>query len=213
MTVLDQEVIVAKTRDTGTSAARACRRQGLVPGIVYGKRIDSIPITLGSAELRKLLAKGMSHIHRLKIEGANFEDRIMVQAIDRNPLTGEIIHIDLHRISMEDKVRLEVPIVLIGEEQLASTGLILQRQLREAAIESLPTDIPSQITFDVSDMQAGDTLLAGDLPIPDDVRLVTSPEEVVAVVVAPRRAAEEADAEEAADEAAGEAAADQAPES
>ncbi|HHX11076.1 MAG TPA: 50S ribosomal protein L25 [Firmicutes bacterium] len=213
MTVLDQEVIVAKTRDTGTSAARACRRQGLVPGIVYGKGIDSIPITLGSAELRELLAKGMSHIHRLKIEGANFEDRIMVQAIDRNPLTGEIIHIDLHRISMEDKVRLEVPIVLIGEEQLASTGLILQRQLREAAIESLPTDIPSQITFDVSDMQAGDTLLAGDLPIPDDVRLVTSPEEVVAVVVAPRRAAEEADAEEAADEAAGEAAADQAPES
>lgn len=213
MTVLDQEVIVAKTRDTGTSAARACRRQGLVPGIVYGKGVDSIPITLGFAELRELLAKGMSHIHRLKIEGANFEDRIMVQAIDRNPLTGEIIHIDLHRISMEDKVRLEVPIVLIGEEQLASTGLILQRQLREAAIESLPTDIPSQITFDVSDMQAGDTLLAGDLPIPDDVRLVTSPEEVVAVVVAPRRAAEEADAEEAADEAAGEAAADQAPES
>lgn len=213
MTVLDQEVIVAKTRDTGTSAARACRRQGLVPGIVYGKRIDSIPITLGSAELRKLLAKGMSHIHRLKIEGANFEDRIMVQAIDRNPLTGEIIHIDLHRISMEDKVRLEVPIVLIGEEQLASTGLILQRQLREAAIESLPTDIPSQITFDVSDMQTGDTLLAGDLPIPDDVRLVTAPEEVVAVVVAPRRAAGGADAEEAADEAAGEAAADQAPES
>ena len=131
MTVLEQDVITAKTRETGTSAARACRRVGLVPGIVYGKGIDSVPVALSSSETRKLLAKGMSHIHRLKIEGTDFNDRIMVQSVERNPLTGEIIHIDLHRISMEDKVRLEVPIVLTGEEKIASVGLILQRQLRK----------------------------------------------------------------------------------
>jgi large subunit ribosomal protein L25 len=210
VTVLEQDVITAKTRETGTSAARACRRVGLVPGIVYGKGIDSVPVALSSSETRKLLAKGMSHIHRLKIEGTDFNDRIMVQSVERNPLTGEIIHIDLHRISMEDKVRLEVPIVLTGEEKIASVGLILQRQLREATVECLPNDIPSQFTFDVSNMGAGDTLLAGDLPIPDEVRLVTAPEEVVAVIVAPRRTvADEAAGAEG--ETEGEAQAEQVP--
>ncbi|MGI6621005.1 MAG: 50S ribosomal protein L25 [Bacillota bacterium] len=201
MTVLAQDVITAKTRDTGTSAAKACRRQGLVPGIVYGKGIEPVPVALSSSEVRRLLSKGMSHIHRLKIEDAGFDDRVMVQSVDRNPLTGEIIHIDLHRISMEEKVRLEVPIALTGEEEIASRGLILQRQAREVTVECLPADIPSHITADVSGMQAGDTLLVGDLAVPEEIRLLTSPEEVVAAVVAPRLAAEEAaEAEETADE-------------
>ena len=143
MTALAQDVITARTRDTGTSAARACRRQGLVPGIVYGKGIDSIPIALTAAEVRKLLAKGMSHIHRLKIENADFDHTVMVQAVDRNPISDEVIHIDFHRISMQDKVRIEVPIILIGEEEIASRGLVLQRQLRELTVECLPADIPS----------------------------------------------------------------------
>lgn len=202
MTALAQDVITARTRDTGTSAARACRRQGLVPGIVYGKGIDSIPIALTAAEVRKLLAKGMSHIHRLKIENADFDHTVMVQAVDSNPISDEVIHIDFHRISMQDKVRIEVPIILIGEEEIASRGLVLQRQLRELTVECLPADIPSGVTFDVSQMEPGDTLSAGDLPVPKEVRLLTAPEEVVAVVVAPRRTAEgTAEDEEAAEEA------------
>lgn len=199
---MEQEVITARTRNTGTSAARACRRLGLVPAIVYGKGIDSVPISLESAELRKLVAKGMGHIHRIKVEDTGLNDNIMVQSIDRNPITGEIIHMDLHKISMEEKIRLEIPIVLFGEEAVAARGLILQRQLREVSVECLPADIPSEFTVNVAEMDHGETLLAGDLPIPDDVRLITAPEEVVAVVLVPKMTVEE---EEEAEEAAGEA--------
>lgn len=202
---LEQEVIIARTRSTGTGAARALRRQGLIPGVVYGKDIDSLPISLAAAELRKITAKGMGHIHRLKVEDTGLDDNIMIQAVDRNPLTGDIIHMDLHRISLEDKIRLEVPIVLVGEEEITGRGLILQRQLREVSIECLPVNIPSDFTVNVTEMEHGETLLAGDLTIPDDVRLVTAPEEVVAVVLVSRITAEEADEEEEADVEAGEA--------
>jgi len=198
---MEQEVITARTRNTGTSAARACRRLGLVPAIVYGKGIDSVPISLESAELRKLVAKGMGHIHRIKVEDTGLNDNIMVQSIDRNPITGEIIHMDLHKISMEEKIRLEIPIMLFGEEEVAARGLILQRQLREVSVECLPADIPSEFTVNVAEMHHGETLLAGDLPIPDDVRLITAPEEVVAVVLIPKMTVEEEEAEEAAGEA------------
>ncbi len=199
--VLEQEAIIARTRGTGTGAARALRRHGLIPGVVYGKGIDSLPIALGVAELRKIMAKGMGHIHRLKVEDTGLDDNIMVQAVDRNPLTGDIIHMDLHRISLEDKIRLEVPIVLVGEDEITGRGLILQRQLREVSIECLPANIPSDFTVNVAEMEHGETLLAGDLAIPDDVRLVTAPEEVVAVVLVSRITAEETgEAEEAAPE-------------
>ncbi len=204
---MEQQLITAETRDTGTSAARALRRQGLVPAIVYGKGIDSVPVSLKSGELRKLLAKGVGHIYKLVVKDAGLNDNIMIQSIDTNPITGEIIHMDLHRISMEELIRLEIPIVLVGEEAITLKELILQRQLREVTVECLPANIPSEFTIDVSDMDHGDTLLAGDLPLSDDVKLVTDPEEVVAVIVGAMMLEEEeveeeveGEIEEAADE-------------
>lgn len=196
MTLLEQEVISAKTRSTGTGAANACRRQGLVPAIVYGKGIDSIPVSLGPGEIKKIMGKSLGHIHRIKVEDANLDDNVMVQSIDRNPMTGDIIHMDLHKISLTEKVKVEIPIVFIGEEELTKQGLVLQRQLRDVSVECLPGDIPGEFVVNVSDLNHGDTVLAGELEVPGDVRLIAAPEEVVAVVVAPRTVSEEEEAAE-----------------
>lgn len=197
-------MIIAKTRDTGTGAARACRRRGLVPCIVYGKGIDSLPISLEASELRKLVAKGMGHIYKLKVQDADFDDNIMLQAVDRNPLTGEIIHLDLHRISLEDEIRLEVPVMVLGEEEITGDELVLQRQIREVTVECLPKDIPSQFTVDVSEMEIGETFLVGDLPVPEGVKIITDPEEVVAVLLVSRMEIEEEEVEELEEEVAAE---------
>ncbi len=197
--MLEQEVILAKTRGTGTGASKACRREGLVPAIVYGKGMDSVPIALGPGEIRKIMGRSLGHIHRIKIDDVGLDDNVMVQAIDRNPVTGDVIHMDLHKISLTEKVKVEIPLVFVGEEELTKQGLILQRQLRDVSVECLPGDIPGEYTINVANMNHGDTVLAGDLETGEEVRLITPPEEVVAVIVAPRAATEEEEAEEEAE--------------
>ena len=196
---MQQEAIVAKSRRTGTGPSKAYRREGLVPAIVYGKGIDALPVVLAVPEVRKIMGQSLGQIHRIKVDDAGFEDNVMVQAVERNPITGDVVHMDLHRISLTENVKVDVPLIFIGEEELTKRGLILQRQLREVSVECLPTDIPTDYTVDVSEMELGATFLAGDLKIGEDIRLITAPEEVGAVILAPRAAAEEEEAEEEAE--------------
>ncbi len=196
VTLLGQEAILAKTRNTGKSAVKDYRRQGLIPAIVYGKDIDSTPISLEPTEVKKILVKGMGHLHRLKVEGAGLDDAVMVQSIDRNPVTGQIVHMDFHKISLTETLKIEIPIVLLGEKQITNQGLILERQLREITVECLPKDIPDEFVVNVAEMEHGETLLAGDLEMPEDVTMVTDPEEVIAVVSVPTIIEEEEEEEE-----------------
>ncbi|HOB30926.1 MAG TPA: 50S ribosomal protein L25 [Bacillota bacterium] len=196
MRILDQEVILARTREVGTGAAKALRRNGQVPAILYGKDIDSVPIALDSKEMRKILSQSMGHVHKIKVEGLGLEGSVMVQAIDRDPITGNIIHIDLHKISMTDVVKVEVPVIVVGEEKLAEQGLVLERLVREISVECLPGDIPNEFVIDVSDLQVGDTILVGEIEVPEGVKITTPPDEVVVVVSVPRMVLEEEEEEE-----------------
>jgi large subunit ribosomal protein L25 len=200
VTILEQEVILARTRDVGTGAAKALRRDGQVPAVLYGKEVDSVPIAINSKEMKKIMSKSLGHIHKIMVEDLGLEGNVMVQAIDRNPITGEVIHVDLHRISLTDKVKVEVPVVIVGEDELTKEGLVLQRQLRDISVECLPGDIPTEFEVDVSHLNLGDTVLAGELEVPEDVKIMTPPDEVVVVVVAPRTVVEEEVAEEEVEE-------------
>jgi len=197
---LEQEVILARTRDVGTGAAKALRRDGQVPAVLYGKEVDSVPIAINSKEMKKIMSKSLGHIHKIMVEDLGLEGNVMVQAIDRNPITGEVIHVDLHRISLTDKVKVEVPVVIVGEDELTKEGLVLQRQLRDISVECLPGDIPTEFEVDVSHLNLGDTVLAGELQVPEGVKIMTPPDEVVVVVVAPRTVVEEEVAEEEVEE-------------
>lgn len=200
MTILEQEVILARTRDVGTGAAKALRRDGQVPAVLYGKEVDSVPIAINFKEMKKIMSKSLGHIHKIMVEDLGLEGNVMVQAIDRNPITGEVIHVDLHRISLTDKVKVEVPVVIVGEDELTKEGLVLQRQLRDISVECLPGDIPTEFEVDVSHLNLGDTVLAGELQVPEGVKIMTPPDEVVVVVVAPRTVVEEEVAEEEVEE-------------
>jgi large subunit ribosomal protein L25 len=200
VTILEQEVILARTRDVGTGAAKALRRDGQVPAVLYGKEVDSVPIAINSKEMKKIMSKSLGHIHKIMVEDLGLEGNVMVQAIDRNPITGEVIHVDLHRISLTDKVKVEVPVVIVGEDELTKEGLVLQRQLRDISVECLPGDIPTEFEVDVSHLNLGDTVLAGELQVPEGVKIMTPPDEVVVVVVAPRTVVEEEVAEEEVEE-------------
>jgi len=191
---VSQEDIIVKIRKTGKGAARACRRQGLIPAVIYGKNMEPISVSLDAKATKSIFGKRQGHIHHVKLEDSRFEGDVMVQDVEREPFTGKVIHLDLHRISLKEKVRTEIPIVIVGESDLEKRGLILQRQLREVLVECLPQDIPENFTVDVSRLNPGETVTCGELQIPKEVRLMTPPHEVVVVAVT-AKAAEAAEEE------------------
>mgnify|MGYP000850249409 CR=1 FL=1 len=193
-----QEVIVLKSRSSGKGAARAARRDNLVPAVVYGKSISPVAVSLDVLASRKMMVGIGTHIHHVTIEGTDFEGDVMVQDAVFESISRKPLHFDLHKISLTEKVKTEVPVTVIGETALDKTGLVLQRQLRQISIECLPTDIPSTLEIDVSNLGHGESITAGEVALPSGVRLVTPPAEVVVVAVAPR-ATEEKAAEEAAE--------------
>lgn len=190
-----ETAVVLKPRDVGRAAARICRKEGLVPGIIYGKSIEPLAVALDALAVKKLIRGTGSHVHHVAVEGATFEGDVMIQEVVYDPLSGKAIHIDLHRISMTEKVKAEVAVVVAGEEFMDKRGLVLQRQLREITVECLPADIPNRVSIDVSNLQHGESVTAGEIALPEKVRLVTAASEVVVVAVSPKLAEEKAEEE------------------
>ena len=197
-----QDVITLKPRETGKGAARACRRSGLVPGVIYGKATPSMAVALDAQAVKKIMTGAGSHVHHVVVETPHFEGDVMVQDAVYDPINGRPVHVDLHSVSMTEKVRTEVPIVVSGESGLAKRGLILQRQMRDIMVECLPGDIPDSVSVSVGDLEHSGTVTAGGLHLPQGVRLLTAPTEVLVVAVLPRAVEEEKEEEKPAAEGA-----------
>ncbi len=204
-----EAAVRACRRGTGKALAKDCRKAGLVPAVVYGKTIEPIAISLDQEALKRLLRYSRGQVHNLIVEDPHFEGDVMIQDVSYEPVTGEIIHIDLHRISLTDRVKAEVAVDVRGEESIEKRGLLLQRQSRVVTVECLPTEMPAVFEVDVTDLQPGDSISAGDLVMPEDVRLVTLPTEVLVVILAPKAVEEEEEEEEETEGAEEEVAADE----
>lgn len=201
-----EAAVRASRRGTGKALAKDCRKAGLVPAVVYGKSIEPVAISLDQEGVRQLLRYSRGQVHNLIVEDPHFEGAVMIQDVSYEPVTGEIIHIDLHRISLTDNVKAEVAVDVSGEEAIEKRGLLVQRQSRVITVECLPAEMPAVFEVDVTKLQPGDSISAGDLIMPEGVKLITPPTEVLVVVLAPRAVEEE---EEETEEAEGEVAADE----
>ena len=194
---MDQiELNVSRRQANGTSGARQLRRQGQVPAVIYGKAYESLPVAVNAHELQQLFAQGLhgTSLLRLHIDGKATRNSplVMIKEVQRNPLTGQLLNVDFHKISLKEKVTAQVPIVLKGESPAVRLGGILEHVLREAQVECLPTEIPDHFEVDISGLAIGDTIHLAALQIPDNVALLTDADEVIAVMAAPKIVEEEA---------------------
>lgn len=183
----------AVSRAPGNSrVAGRMRKQGLVPGIVYGKTQQPVLVTINRAELIKFFnARAGEHgLLDLKVQGegkAGWEKPVLVKALQRDPVLGHIVHIDFHAITLTEQVRVKVPVELIGVPVgVKQDGGLLEHFLRDVEVECLPTDIPKQIDFDIAELKIGDTIHAKDLPVPKGARITSEPDSVIASVHAPK---------------------------
>jgi len=187
--------------EAGKGVARKLRRSGRIPAVYYGRGETPIPITIGLKELEEIIHKsgGSNVIVDLKVEGDGAGDRkAIIREIQRDPVEGSILHLDLQHISLTERITVEVPIVLIGTPiGVKDGGGILEHLLREVEVECLPTDIPSKLEVEVSGLNIGDSLHVSDLKA-DRVTIKTEADRAIAAVVPPTILEEAKPAEEAA---------------
>jgi large subunit ribosomal protein L25 len=173
------------------------RVDGYVPAVVYGAHTAATSLMVATREMEDLLAsKGAARgLISLEIEGDAEAKTVVIKEVQKDPVRGSVLHVDFHHISLKEKMKTQVPIVLTGEEEADEKGGIVQHQLRVIEVECLPTAIPDSLTGDISDLEIGQQLRVGDLPIPPEVEVLTDPDEVVVSLLAPRRLEEEEEEE------------------
>ncbi len=195
---------VVQREPAGSRATRRLRREGNVPGIVYGGGGDPVPFQVEARELRQALAHAGAVLD-LSIDGAGTTP-VVLKELTRHPVSGHTIHVDLLRVRLDQAIEATVVLELIGGENAPGVkeGGVLEHILRELSVQALPNDIPDSLQHDVSEMQIGDTLTVAELAAPDTVTLLDDPETVLATVTPPRLQVEDETEIEAETEVVGE---------
>jgi large subunit ribosomal protein L25 len=195
---------VAPREVAGSRAARRLRREGKVPGVVYGGGEDPIAFSVGARELRQVLAHSGAVLD-LNIDGAGGIPVVLKDLI-RHPVTGETVHLDLLRVRLDEKIQSTVVLELTGVDDAPGVkeGGVLEQATREFTIEALPGDIPDTLEYDVSTLEMGDTITLASVTPPPNVTLIDDPETVIATVTAPRLQLEDDNEIEAETEVVGE---------
>jgi large subunit ribosomal protein L25 len=169
----------------GSRSTRRLRKQGLVPGVVYGGGEEPTPFAVDALALRSTLAHG-SAVLDLKVDGGAAQP-VIVKDVQNHPVRGEAIHLDLLRVDMSKPIHAVVVLDLTGGDEApgVTEGGVLSQETRELNIEALPDDIPDSIVHDVSGLGMNETLTLSAVTVPEGVTLLDDPEETVIATITP----------------------------
>jgi large subunit ribosomal protein L25 len=192
-TKTDSTSLKIASREVGHSrATRRLRREGMVPGVLYGRDRDNLAFTVNALELRHALAATGAV---LELDHGGQTTNAVLKESQIHPVRGEITHIDLVRVDVNQPIEAPVSITLTGTDDAPGVkeGGILEQPTREVTVEALPNDIPETIEFDASEAEMGDTVFLDALVAPSGVTLVldeTAAETPLYTITAPRTQAE-----------------------
>ena len=172
--------VTAKTRsELGSRANKRLREAGLLPGVVYGHKEAVIPITLQRKEVVTSLNLG-AHVFDLNLDGKS--EKVLVKDVQFDHLGTEVIHVDLARVSLTEKVKVSVPVELKGEPKGTADGGVLQQVMKQFEIECLVLEIPEVLRHNVTEMALNDVLHVKDIAVPNGVRVLHDGDLIVATV-------------------------------
>jgi large subunit ribosomal protein L25 len=193
----------------GTSTARAVRRTGKIPGVLYGNGRDPYVFAVEGRHLRETLsaAGGRHAVLEVKVPGTGTPIHAVIKDIQLHPLRDTMTHFDLLEVRMDRTIQATVSIVFTGEAEGVKTyGGILAQNAHELTIEALPGDLPEHVEIDISELGIGDAIKLSDLPEVKGLTYIGDPETMLASVAQPKGPTAEEEAAEAEAEAASEAA-------
>jgi large subunit ribosomal protein L25 len=176
----------------GSAESRRLRRDGLIPGVLYGRGQKPHAICIPERELRRVLTggHGLHAILDVVLEGQKTTHASILKEFQRDPLKGKLIHVDLQEVRLDEPIQSSVVVELTGEAVGTREGGVLSQVTREITVQALPMEMPDRLELDVSGMAIGDTLRLADLPTREDATYLDDPETVLATVTMPTRIVE-----------------------
>jgi large subunit ribosomal protein L25 len=192
----DNVSLEAREREgRGKNDARRLRAQGMVPAVLYGdgggagSTVLAVPAKVVDYTLQHV---GDNALYDLKL-GGHDDATIRVVDVQRNPVSGRLVHVDFAPVDMRERIVITVPLTVAGADESpgVTEGGVLDQVAYEVDVESLPGDIPQELMLDVSGLQIGDNLTLADVELPESVELISDPEEIAATVTLPTEISDE----------------------
>ncbi len=184
-----QVKLAVERRDAiGRAAVRKLKARGVVPAVVYGGKEKPEPLQVLRRDVSVMLshASGENILVELEIAGEKTTRSAMVQEVQHSPVGGDVLHIDFHAVSMDEKIEADVPLEPTGTANgVKNFGGLLEQSLRALTVSCLPRDLPDKISVDVSNLNIGDSIHVRDIKLPNEVAAKVQPELTVFSVLAP----------------------------
>jgi large subunit ribosomal protein L25 len=174
-------------RDSGSRSSRRLRRDGLVPGTVYGHGIDAVSVAVGARDLRNALSGEAGTNALLSLQAGSQTYLTLARELQRHPVRGGVTHVDFQIVRRDEIISAEIPVNLIGEaiEVQHGDGMV-EQQLFTLPVRAFPADIPNFVELDISELTIGAFLRVADLRLPDAVTIDIDLEVTVAAGLPPR---------------------------
>ena len=185
---------------TGKGVSRQLRREEMVPGVVYGKGMDPVAVSIKYRELQAAMAGdgGQNNLITLVGGGGLDQSMVIIADLQRDALKGTYKHVDLHSVNMSEKLRVTVPVVLKGTAAGVKEGGLLDFAHHELHVECLPNNIPDHIEIDITDLKIAHSIHVSEIPLPEGVKVLDNPKTPVVSVLGRAKEEEAATGEAAA---------------
>jgi len=182
----DTKLAAELRSDAGSRPAGRLRREGLLPGVVYGLGRESVSVTVSAHQLGNILSSrtGVNTLITLQIGGK--DELALARQVQRDAVKGTLIHVDFVRVRADQTIQAEVRLNLLGAPEGVSQGGMLEQLMHSLTVEGKPGELPTEIEHDVTALVLGDQLRVGDLALPPGVLVTNDPDELIAMISVPR---------------------------
>jgi large subunit ribosomal protein L25 len=183
---------VREREKLGSRESRRLRRQGFIPGVLYGRGKKAHAFVVSERDLRAALSgsHGLHAILDVALDGQTTAHASVLKEYQQDPLRGYITHIDLHEVPLDKPIHVQVAVELVGDSPGLKEGGVLSQLVREVNVEALPLEVPDSLRLDITGTEIGATLRVADLQVPGGAQVLDDPENVLVTISAPRLAAE-----------------------
>jgi large subunit ribosomal protein L25 len=179
----DAVVLVAQSRaERGSQASRRLRRHGLIPAVLYGHKEETLSLTLPAGEVEKMIRHG---VRVVDLKAGGKEEKALIRDVQWDHLGKELLHIDLARVSLDERIVVTVPLQLRGTAPGVTAGGLLDQPIHALSVECLAISIPESIRVNIGALQIGDSVFVRDLPLPEGVKVMSDQDAIVVHVTAP----------------------------